>query len=438
VRLLIIDPFGESVLDWALRCKADQHQVKWFIGDRKSMSGKGLVETIDDWRPWMHWADVVFLTDNVKYLVELDHWRKKGIKIVGPNVEGARWELDRTYGMKVLEKHGIEVPTYREFKSYQDAIRYVKKEDRPFVSKPCGEETDKSLSYVAKTPEALVSKLEGWEKAGKLKGSFILQEKIDGICEMGVGGWFGPGGFNAAIEEDWEYKKLMPGNLGQNTGEMGTVQRFVKKSKLFKMVVEPLTETLDRIGYLGCLNVNCLIDSKGKPWPLEFTNRPGWPAFNIQQALTIGDHLEWMYDLALGHDSRALKLDTIAVGVLMALPPFPNPGVKKDEVEGVPIYGIKPSIREHLHPCQIMAGEAPQRVGDKIATLPCWVTAGDYVLIATGTGDTVREARRKVYRVLDNLKATPGDPFWRIDIGQDLKKGLPAIQPFGFATGMNY
>ena len=439
MKILCIDTFGESALDWLLRCKGDGHQIKWFISERKTPIGRGMgIEIVADWRPHMLWADLVFLPDNLKYLKELDAWRERGVKIIGPSAEAALWETDRTLGMKVLEKHGIPCPAYKEFSNYDAAMAYVRKEDRPFVVKPCGNETDKALSYVAKSPADLIFKLEQWKRAQKLKkGPFILQEKIDG-CEMGVGGWFGPGGWNEGWEENFEHKKLMPGDLGQNTGEMGTVMRFVKRSKLAKMVLDPLTDTLERMRYVGCIDVNCIIDGDGKPWPLEFTMRPGWPAFSIQQAIHAGDHAGWLLDLAEGRDARAFEIGPIAVGVVMALPPFPNPGERREEVCGVPIYGLKPSIMDSIHPCQVMMGSAPQQKDGKVVNAPMWVSAGSYLLVATGTGETVRQAREKVYRVLGNLKATPSSPFWRTDIGSKLKTMLPTCQEHGFATGMDY
>lgn len=439
MRILIVDPFGECVLDWALRCQADGHEVRWFLppSDRTKPIGKGLVEKVEDFRPWMRWADLVFMTDNVKYLRDMDAWRKAGVKIVGPSQEAAAWELDRKLGMTVLERHGIEVPAYREFSDYDKAIAYVKRQDRPFVSKPCGDETDKSLSYVASSPADLVYMLERWKKQGKLKGRFILQEKVEGV-EMGAARWFGPGGFNAGYEESFEHKKLFPGNLGPATGEMGSVLRYVRHSRLGRHGLDPLEGALDRLGYLGCVAVNFIIDAKGKPWPLEFTMRAGWPAFLIHQALHRGDHAQWLLDLAEGRDAKAWRYDEIAIGVVMALPDFPYSHATKKEVVGVPIYGVSPTIIDAVHPCQVMLDDAPMTRAGSVVTRPTWCSAGDYLLVATGTGASVQAARRRVYRALGRLKATPGSPFWRIDIGQGLKTALPAIQQHGYATGMEY
>lgn len=437
MRILIVDSYGESILDWALRCQQDGHKVKWFFHNQQSEHvGKGLVERVDDWRPWMRWADLVVLPDNTKYLRELDSWRKQGVPIIGPSVDAAAWEHDRKLGMKILEKAGVPCPTYREFRDYDSAIAYVNKEGRRFVSKPCGIETDKSLSYVSKDAGDMIYMLERWKKADKLKGTFILQEFVAGI-EMGVGGWFGPGGFNQGWEENWEFKKFMNDDKGNQTGEQGTVMRFSRKAKLADKVLKPLESELEKLGYLGCVDVNCIIDERGDIHPLEFTMRMGWPAFNIQQALHKGDHAEWLLDLAEGRDAKSFILDTVAVGVVMSIPDYPYSRITRKDVCGVPLYGLTPQIEPHVHPCMMMLGMAPTLIGGKVVTLPCLVTAGDYVLVTTGTGETVSAAARGAYKVLDQL-SMPNSPMWRTDIGKRLKKQLPELQRHGFAMGMTY
>jgi len=438
VKILIVDSYGESALAWALRCIDAGHKVKWFFQPtpRSEHIGKGLVERVSDWRDWMRWADLVFLPDNCKYLRELDAWRDRGVPILGPNVAGAAWELDREEGMKVMRTAGIDVPPVKEFSDYDQAIAYVKKRGERLVSKPSGVEGDKSLSYCANDAADLVYMLERWKRAGKLKGKFILQDFIPGI-EFAVGGWFGPGGFNEGWEENFEHKPLMNDDVGPNTGEQGTVQRFVRTSKIANVLLKPLEEALDRIKYVGCVDVNCIIDEKGKAWPLEFTMRPGWPAFNIQQNLTKGDPAEWMVQLLEGRDARPFILDTVAVGVVLSLPDYPFDRRPIEDVLGVPLYGLVPRIADNVHPCMMQAGVAPCEVNGKVVTQPLLCAAGTYVLVATGTGGTVREARGAAYRLVDKLRM-PTSPMYRTDIGRRLSKALPELQKHGYARGMVY
>ena len=165
--------------------------------------------------------------------------------------------------------------------------------------------------------------------------------------------------------------------------------------------------------------------------------RPGWPTFNIQMALHEGDHAQWLLDLWNGKDARNWRMNEVAAGVVVSIPDYPYSHVTRKEVTGVPVYGVKPEDWEHIHPCQMMWGSAPQEINGKIVEAPMMLTAGDYVLVASGAGDTVREARTRAYRTLEHLKA-PSSPFWRPDIGMRLKKQLPEIQAKGFATSMEF
>jgi len=436
MKILLIDQ-GGFMLDFALRAQAQGHTIKWFIRrvERTKDIGRGCLhkpsEFVEVWQDWMRWADVVFMADNTKYLRELDAWRERGVRIVGASSEASTWELDRNAGQAMFKKCGMQVAQHKEFTKYDDAINYVKKEGRAFVSKPCGDETDKSLTYVSQSPADMVFMLQRWKEQKRHKGPFILQECVKGT-EMAVGAWFGPHGFNRGWHENWEFKKLMAGDTGPATGEMGTVLQVVRQSKLAEMVLRPLIKELHRIDYVGYVDVNCIIDDKGVPWPLEFTMRPGWPTFNIQMALIEGDVAQWLMDLADGTDAQPFAEDEVAVGVVMAIPDFPFSLFTRKSVTGIPVYNVKPWMKQCLHPCELMQGTAPHNKEGSVVDLPCLVTAGDYVLVASGLGATVRTARAKAYRILKTLEV-PNSPFWRPDIGGRLKDQLPTIQKMGFA-----
>jgi phosphoribosylamine--glycine ligase len=434
LNLLVIDSKHAHGLDFVLRAQRDGHKVRWFFpaNDKNKFIGEGLTTKISDYAPSLGWADLVFLTDNTTYLHNMSAARKEGVAVCGASVESAEWELDRTHGMEMLRENGIDVPEYREFNDYDSAIRYVKKEARPFVSKPSGD-ADKALSYVAQTHIDLLYMLERWKASNKLKGPFILQEKIDGI-EMAVGGWIGPHGFNEGWCENWEFKKLCTGNLGCSTGEQGTVLRYVRASKLAKEVLLPLADDIRRTGHVGYVDVNCMIDAQGKPWPLEFTMRPGWPTFQIQQHLHTGDCVEWLANLTDGTDAGNLVYNTIAAGVVLSVPDYPYSHLTRKEVVGIPIYGITPETMEYIHCCEMMECEAPQETGGRGK---CLGTAGDYVLVMASSGATVREAQKDVYRRLNGL-TVPNSPMWRTDIGDRLRKELPLLQKHGLAKGMSY
>lgn len=435
MKILAIDPYGES-LDWCMRAMMDGHDVRWFIKEteKEKYIGKGLVNIIRDYKSSMKWADLVILMDNTLYLKEMDSWRTEKL-IIGATVESASWELERSTGVKIFEKANIPTLPYKEFSDYESAIAYVKKEDKRFVSKPSND-ADKNMSYVSKSPEDMIYMLERWKKLGKIKNSFILQEFCPGI-EMAVGAWVGPSGFNQGFCENFEFKKLMNGDMGPATGEQGTVIRMVKKSKLADKVLKPLEDMIVATGHTGYVDVNCIVDEKGIPWPLEFTMRFGWPTFNIQQALHEGDNVEWLYDLATGADARNFKLDTVCTGVVLAIPDYPYSHLTRKEVIGVPMYGMTSKISDSVHPCQMMLGEAPFKSSGQIKDKKCLVTAGDYVLVATGLGDTVNASKKAAYKVLKQI-SFPNSAFFRTDIGDRLKDQIPDLHKHGYAAELEF
>ena len=154
------------------------------------------------------------------------------------------------------------VPKYRQCATIDEALAHVagQGDDEGIAIKPCGDVTDKSLSFVAKTPREALWRLGRWKKEGKrFPQGLILQERIEGV-EFAVGAWVGPSGFAEGWEENFEEKRLFAGGLGPNCGEAGTVMRLVKRSNLARQVLQPLEDRLVSLGYVGNIDVNCIVD----------------------------------------------------------------------------------------------------------------------------------------------------------------------------------
>lgn len=421
MKILVIDA-EELGLDVALRLKEEGHETRLWMcpekGGEPSRIGEGMVEKVKEWKPSMKWADLIILTTNSKYGGQLEPFFTAGYPIIGANRESALLELDRSRGQQEFGECGISTLPFEVFSSVSKAIAHIKRTGKRYVSKPWGGNPDKALSYVSRGPDDMILKLEKLDSLGKMKGEFVLQEAIEGV-EMAVGGWFGPGGFSKWYNENWEEKRLFAGGMGPNTGEAGTIMRYTKKSRLANEVLLPIEDTLSQMKYVGYVDVNCIIED-GHPWPLEFTMRFGWPHFLLCMDLQKGDMGEWLWHLYNGSDTLDCKKE-VCVGVVIAHGDYPHSHMKLEEIEGYPIEGRG----EGIHLC------AAREEGDEI------VTAGDYVAVVTGLGDTVREASKECYGRAEEVK-WGNDPFYRNDIGVRLKKDLKELHKNGYAEGMEY
>lgn len=435
MKVLIIDIVEEGI-DLAIRMLWAGHDVKFFQPPgRHTNVGKGLVCRVKDWRDHMNWADLIVPTGIGKYQDDLEVYHQKGYPIFGSNKAAAMWELDREEGMRIMKQFDIQVLPFTKFSDIDSAIAHVlaSGDDARFVSKPCGD-GDRSMTYVSKSPNDMIYMLEKWKGAGKLKGPFILQEFAAGI-EMAVGAWFGPAGFHGMWEENFEHKKLMVGEKGPNTGEMGTAMKYLDESNLANDTLKKVEDALAALKFVGNVDLSVLINKDGI-WPMEWTMRMGWPAAMIQLSLHKSDPAQWMLDMLHGKNTLQVRGDT-AIGVVVAIPDFPYSHLTQKEVDGVPIYGINQDNIKNIHFAEVMAGTVPVVENGIIKREEMFVSAGDNLLTVVGLGPTVCKAAERAYATIGELEI-PNSPIYRTDIGKRLEKNIPDLQKLGYAEGWIY
>jgi len=421
-------------IDLCTRAKDFGHEVRYWT-DGLHPAGVGLFERPFECGESLQWADLTVLTGNCDYPDEVVEAFEQGLPIFGTNPKAAQLELDRAVGQEVLDECGIETLPYQVVDSADEGIEFISAADQPFVLKPWGGNSDKAMTFVARTPEDAIFTLQKWKREGTFRGQLMLQEKVDGV-EIGVAAFFGPHGWSKPIEESFEHKKFMNDDLGPNCGEQGTVIRHVKTSKLFDLLLAPLTDYLHSVRFVGDCSINCIIDEQGRALPLEFTVRTGWPDFCIRQEVIWGDPVEWMLDLINGRDSLVV-MPAIAVGVVMTHGDYPREDDDPQVWSGYPINGISADNYPHLHFQQVMKGHTSLLAEGGVKSREAIVTAGQYPLVVTGSGGTVDEARNEAYKVAWEIN-WPSGVMFRTDIGRRLEEDLPKLHQHGFALGMIY
>ena len=432
-----MDSVGE-MLPCCIRCVKAGHSVRLYLAKEnhpETADGFRGVEKVDNWLSSVKWADLIVPSGNHQFMAKIDSLRKQGARVFGPSVASADLEIQREKGMSLLEDHDIEVPEYQTFKTLDEAESHVRERGQRFVFKTLGDEDDKSLSYVSKTPADMVARLQRWKRLGMApKGPVMLQEVIDGV-EFAVSRWVGSEGFVGPYNENFEFKKLLAGNCGPNCGESGTVMKYVSSSALGEEVLAPLEDALVEMGHLGDIDVNCIVDKSGKAWPLEFTTRLGWPAFNIMLASHRGDPVQWMYDACEGRDALQAS-PQVAAGVVISQPDYPHSKFTKAEIADIPVYGITNENRKHIAPQAIKMSVMPDMEGEKIVDREIWTTTGDYLAVVTGLGKTVKQACERAYETVKQIHIP--NMQYRNDIGEKLEKELPELQKHGYAEEFKY
>ena len=116
-------------------------------------------------------------------------------------------------------------------------------------------------------------------------GPIQLQRRCDGI-EIGVARYFNGRDWVGPVEINVEHKDLCTGNLGPKTWEMGTLMWFADETQpLYRATLAKLQPHLAEIGFRGDIDINCIVNAEGV-FPLEITARFGFPALQLQMAMT--------------------------------------------------------------------------------------------------------------------------------------------------------
>ena len=406
--------------DLAWQVSREGHDVRYYIeaeSDREIADG--FVPKTDDWRSELDWADVIIFDDiwvgnEVGTGALAQDLRAEGYAVVGGTPNTDRLEEDRGYAMEIFDRHGVEVLPHREFENFDAGIRHVEVNPAPYVIKPLGEvQNVKRLLYVGRDEDGgdVIDVLRAYKKAWghRMKG-FQLQRRVEGV-EIAICGFFNGASFVEPINFNFEHKKLFPGNIGPSTGEMGTSMFWAGRNQLFAETLGRLEGWLAEEGYVGSIDVNCIVNADGI-YPLEFTPRFGYPTIALQEESFKTPTGAFFADLAHG---RTLDLQVhrgYQVAVRVVLPPFPFDDEKtydENSRNAAVVFETEDRDGIHIEDAKLVNGQ--------------WRVAGDagMPLVVTGKGETMEAAREQAYGRLDDIVIP--NLYYRDDIGERWVEG---------------
>ncbi len=316
--------------------------------------------------------------------------------VFGPTAAAGRIESSKAFAKSLMARAGVATPAYQVFDDPARAKDFVRGERRAFVVKADGLAKGKGTLVPRDAEETLecIDTLMLRKSVGAAADRIILEEKVDGrevsLMAMVDGDRVVP------LPPACDYKRLLDGDKGPNTGGMGGYSpvSFFGAGEVDRAVADvmvPVVQTLRQDGtpYRGCLYAGLMVGTSGVQ-VLEFNARLGDPEAQVLLPRLEGDLIPLLEATARGAlgGARPSWSTRSSVGVVLASRGYPG-----TYQTGFPIDGLGTIERD------VFAFHAGTTAGPG-----GYETAGGRVLTLVALGDSMGEARDRAYRNVDRLR----------------------------------
>ena len=335
----------------------------------------------------------------------VDELEAIGVPCFGPNRRAALIESSKGFAKELMKKYGIPTAKYEIFDDYQKASAYLETAPMPTVIKADGLALGKGVVIAQTRAEAYEALREMMiqEKFGKSGARVVIEEFLEGP-EISVLS-FTDGRTIVPMISSMDHKRVGEGDVGLNTGGMGTIapNPFYTKevadvcmAQIFLPTIRAMRE--EGRPFKGCLYFGLMLTKDG-PKVIEYNCRFGDPETQVVLPLLKSDLFTVMRAVTEERlaDCPVEFSDDCAACVVMASSGYPTAYKKGFEVH------IPADLVQNVY----SAGTAWK--DGKM------VTSGGRVLGVTATAPTLKEALEKSYAMVRSISFEGA--FYRRDIG---------------------
>ena len=335
----------------------------------------------------------------------VDALEAAGVPCFGPRANAAVIEGSKVFSKNLMKKYNIPTAAYETFASAEEALGYLDGARMPAVIKADGLALGKGVIIAGTRDEAraAVNEIMLDKKFGKSGDSIVIEEYLTGP-EVSVLA-FTDGKTIVPMVSSMDHKRALDGDLGPNTGGMGTVAPnpyYTEKiaDRCMNEIFMPTVKAMNAEGriFKGCLYFGLMLTQDG-PKVIEYNCRFGDPETQVVLPLLESDLLKIMTAVTNGTlaDCEVRFSNKSAACVIMASKGYP---VKYEK-------GYEINIPSDLTESVYVAG-AEKRDGKMI-------TNGGRVLGVTATADTLKEAVAAAYEKVGRINFK--NAYYRKDIG---------------------
>ena len=340
----------------------------------------------------------------------VDLFEQNNKKIFGPDKAASELEGSKAFSKTLMKDHSIPTADYETFTDLNDALKWIKEINGPFVVKADGLAAGKGVIICnsVKEGESALQSIIVDKTFGNAGNKVVIEEFLHGeeasIFVLTDGDKY------LILEPSQDHKAIYDNDKGPNTGGMGAycpapVVTEDLLRKVEKQIIVPTIQGLNSEGikYRGVLYIGLMINN-GEVKVLEYNCRFGDPETQPVLMKLVSDIVPIFMEIAEG----ALKTDTLtwkggsSICVVMSSKGYPGSyekGVelsklnKLDESEDVVLFHAGTKFKS-----------------DKT------VTNGGRVLGLTVFDKSISSAIEKVYKNIS--KIDDGTLYYRTDIGE--------------------
>lgn len=393
------------------------HEVRVHASDPAfAASFAGLVERVPDWRAALDWVgrDGLVLFEKVGQGANQDALRAAGYQVIGGSVLGDRLEYDRAFGQQTLRDAGLRTAPAHEFADAAEAAAWLRANPGRVVLKHFNNVRATFVGDHAAGLDVL------YQLGRAPPGAVLLMPRLDGV-EVGVGAYFDGRTFLEPACIDFEHKRFFPGEIGEMTGEMGTVVAYRGAGPLFEATLKRIAPVFAAAGHVGYVNLNMIVDADGI-WPLEFTCRFGNPGYAILAPLQQEGWTGVFARMLRGGAGTHPTAPGWCTGIVLTIPPFPEERPGADAATDPPILFHTPmDDPAHYHFSDMREEQGQLFAGRRTG----------YAMVVTGQGETIAASQAAALRRAGSV-CIP-DLRYRADIGARVAGGeLDRLRAWGW------